>query len=258
MLISLTISSASALGTTEPCDVPVLSTTLPADGDVGVLPDAVITLVFHASGGACAPATFGGTLTRASDGVEVPFGTMSDAAGLVVTIVPEEPLEVGQTYEVAAEVFEFVVRFEVGEEGLPMTAEPSDLSIEATASCDPLELTMLREVVTFDALGRGLLQTRLARDGAFGDWTTRAALGDDTTYILTDTLLGSGGEHCFGVRLLDETGEVVWTVDDAGCASTDACPPPEEESRGCSTAGGAGGSVLPLLLLAFRRRRTRC
>ncbi|MCB9697173.1 MAG: hypothetical protein H6738_10370 [Alphaproteobacteria bacterium] len=262
MLIAWLAVGALATSTSDTdttCSPARLRSSLPEDGDVGVRPDAVITLVFDTSPH-CGGAFFSGTLTTADTEVELPFATETDPAGRVVTLVPDDPLEVGERYLLSGVVptRDVVMDFEVGEQGLPMTDPPSEVTLGAQQRCEDFAFTHLVETVRFDRTRRGLLQTRLTTDGITGPWTTRAAIGPETTLRFEEDLIGTGHEHCLGARLLDEVGEVVWVEEEVvACASTTACPA-TSASGGCSTTGRSGAALAPLVLLALRRRRARC
>ncbi|MCB9687680.1 MAG: hypothetical protein H6738_10375 [Alphaproteobacteria bacterium] len=244
----------------EPCGPPMLLGTLPADGDADVLPAVVITIVFQAEGGSsCGGAFFFGELWDADFTTPVAAGFRTDPTGLVVTMTPEAPLEVGQAYHLFGDAASgpVDVQFTVGEGGLPMTAPDATVEVEAQPTCGSLPRTTLVRRVVLDAPKRGLLQARTLSDGIAEPWVTLGLVdGSTTTWEGVSDVLGAGHEHCAEARLLDETGAEVWVVT-GSCAATEPCPEPlrEAEESGCSTVGGAGRWLALLPALVARRRR---
>ncbi|MCA9491061.1 MAG: hypothetical protein KC621_14125, partial [Myxococcales bacterium] len=89
MLIGLLASPSLAQDAEDPaCFPPMLVGTMPADGDVDVRPDAVITVVLRADGPSCGGAFLFGELWDV-DGEPVPVTLEVDPTGLVFTLVPE-------------------------------------------------------------------------------------------------------------------------------------------------------------------------
>ncbi|MCA9491060.1 MAG: hypothetical protein KC621_14120 [Myxococcales bacterium] len=250
---------AFTTGTT--CGTPQLGSTMPADGDTDVLPDAVITIVHEVMDGtrACGGGFFEGELYGETLG-PVPFVLSADAAQLVFTLTPDEPLVVGETYRVegTASGNPVNLRFSVGEGGLEMTEPPSEVLLDANVRCGAFSFTTLDHTVRFDRPRRGLLQTQVLTDGNSSGWETRAAIDGRTEYVGSTDVLGGGHEYCLDVRLVDEVGEIVWE-EDGGCVSTDPCPPEKRSGGGCSTLGGkVGAPWLGVLLVSLTRRRKTC
>ncbi|MCB9687677.1 MAG: hypothetical protein H6735_21730 [Alphaproteobacteria bacterium] len=250
-----------AFTTGSTCGIAELGSTMPADGDTDVLPDAVITIVHELAEGSrpCGGGFFEGELSGEQVG-PVAFTLTADPAQMVFTLVPEEPLVVGETYQLQGNASggPVSIRFTVGEGGLEMTEPPSDVQLDANVQCGAFSFTTLDHAIQFDRPRRGLLQTQVLTDGISAGWQTRAAIDGRTEYTGTTDVLGGGHEYCLGVRLVDELGEVVWEVD-GGCVSTDPCPPEQRTGGGCSTVGGGlGAPWLGVLVLSLSRRRKTC
>lgn len=253
-------AEADMASTTPTCGIPEVGSTMPADGDTDVLPDAVITIVHELVQGSrpCGGAFFEGALSGETVG-PVAFEVASDAAQLVFTLTPSEPLVVGETYHLEgnASGSSVQLRFTVGEGGLEMTDPPSEVLLDANRRCGAVSFTTLEHTVRFDRPRRGLLQTQVLTDGISAGWQTRAAIDGRVEYTASTDVLGGGHEYCLGVRLVDEVGEVAWE-EDGGCVSTEPCPP-EADRSGCSTTGPVAGSWLGALLSTamLRRRQPR-
>lgn len=243
---------------TSTCMPSELAGTMPADGDAGVSPEAVITLVF--TDGRCGGAFFEGEL-RSGTGEWLAFSIEQEDATLL-RIVPEAPLVVGETVRLVGFTpsGDLDLSFTVGEEGLVMTGEPAAIELEAEVRCDGLAFTALTGTVRFDAPAGGLLQTAIVTEGVSEGYVTAGVVAGRGEVAFSADVLGTGHEHCASARLLDETGAVVWEVD-GGCATAGVCPAPERtasEAAGCSTAGGVGGAgalALGLALVGLGRRR---
>lgn len=256
MLIGWWTTSARAVPDTDTgtCGVVELDSTLPADGDTNVLPEAVIAIVHRADGSACGGAFFSGDLQRS--GVSVPFTLETDPSGLVLTLIPDEPLLLGETYVVDGDAAggRVHVAFTVGDEGLATGEPPSSHTLAFEQFCGAFAYTTVTQEVTFAAPLRGLLQTRVVADGIAGAWRTLAALDARTTYGTSEDVIGSGLHLCVQSRLLDETGAEVWQAD-GDCASPERCPTTTEDERtSCSTAGGGGAWWLGAWLVVSRVR----
>lgn len=245
----------------QTCAAPTLVSTLPAEGDVGVLPGAVITLV-HQTGPSTTPcfaASFEGELLEEGT-VPVGFTQATDAGSLVVTVIPDEPLRVGATYLLQGITTggDLSLSFTVGEEGLPMTEPPVEVRLDAQRRCGSFPFTMLDLVVRFDEPRSGLLQTEVLTDGISAGWTTIAAIDGRSEYTASSSVLSGGHEHCVETRLLDEVGGVVWEAD-GDCVTTRPCPAAPRPAASCATVGGwsAAGWMSALAGLSLRRSRRR-
>lgn len=251
-------AAALPASTTETCSPSVLEATMPVDGDVGVLPDAVIALVF--GGGDCGGKFFEGDLVTDLHG-PVRFA-IEDTDAALLRIVPEAPFVAGDTVHLQGQTGSGVLElsFTIGEDGLALTGEPTAIEVDAEVICDGLAFTSVTGTVRLGAPGSGLLQRAVVSEGVSGGWSTVGAVNGRASLGFTAEVLGAGREHCVDVRLLDEAGAVAWEVE-GDCATAAACPEEERsaDGAGCATTtpGVGGGAALALVAL-LARRRSRC